>query len=574
MSEENEVSLYDYIKVISKWKWFIIIGTSVCILTAGIVTLLLPRVYETRATLAVEGSVTPDVEIGILSVPTGLSLDKFFNFLPNNRDLNLEVIRSLGLDKSPDELTPQALSETVTFSLDKDSRTITINTRYNHPEKAKDIADTMAEVVKEHYQVLNEAEILQSQALIDEQLNLARASLLEAEKNLEAFEETVDVDSLKIEIQARVSQETSLTEEYSSITIFLVEEEAGLARTEEEIEKIDEQLSLARASLLEAEKNLESFKETVDVDSLKKEIQARVSQETSLTQEYSQIMMFLVEEEAGLATTQEELQKQDRFYVLSKSIAEDPSYEDILARLSKEDIAALQAVKGESQQINPVYLNLEQIATNARISVARAKAKKLLVTERIEENRVASSKLRLQLAEREGEWEHLTEAHNLAKKLLLKAQIEENRVASSKLRLQLAEREREWEHLTEAHNLAKELLLKAKIEENRVALSKLQAQLSENEPEWVTLTEGYALTNKEYQSISNSHQGAAELLAAAKVRQLRTVGTAGAPPGPDTKRVLLIAAAVGLLATLFLAFFLDYIGRMRKLEAESKKQRN
>ena len=29
MPDENEVSLYDYIKVISKWKWFIIIGTFV-----------------------------------------------------------------------------------------------------------------------------------------------------------------------------------------------------------------------------------------------------------------------------------------------------------------------------------------------------------------------------------------------------------------------------------------------------------------------------------------------------------------------------------------------------------------
>ena len=52
--------------------------------------------------------------------------------------------------------------------------------------------------------------------------------------------------------------------------------------------------------------------------------------------------------------------------------------------MSKEDIAALQAVKGESQQINPVYLNLEQTVTNARISIARAKAKEALLEERIE----------------------------------------------------------------------------------------------------------------------------------------------------------------------------------------------
>ena len=45
MPQEDEVSLYDYIKVVSKWKWLIIVGTFDCILTAGIVTLLLPKVY-------------------------------------------------------------------------------------------------------------------------------------------------------------------------------------------------------------------------------------------------------------------------------------------------------------------------------------------------------------------------------------------------------------------------------------------------------------------------------------------------------------------------------------------------
>ncbi len=424
MPEEDEVSLYDYIKVVSKWKWFIIIGTFVCILSAGIVTLLLPKVYETRATLNMEGSVTPDVEIGVLTVPTGLSLDKFFNFPPNNRDLNLGVIRNLGLDKSPDELTPQALSQTVTFSLAKDSRTITINTRYKHPQKAKDIADTMAETMKEKYQVLNEAEISQSQNLIDEQLSLARASLLEAEENLEVF------------------------------------------------------------------------KETVDVDSLKKEIQSRVSQETSLTQEYSKITMFLVEEEAGLTRAKEELQKQDKFYLLSKSIVEDLAYRGLLDKLTKDDIAFLQKVRSESQQINPVYLNLEQTVMNARISIAASEAK--------------------------------------------------------------------------------ESLLKERIEENKVALSKLQDQLAEKEPEWETLTEGYNRTREEYQSIRSAHQGAVKLLAAAETRQLKTVGTAGVPSKPiepNTKRILLIATAVGLLAVLFLAFFLEYLAKMKKLETESKKQK-
>ena len=53
MPEEDEVSLYDYIKVISKWKRFIIIGTFVCIFTAGVVSLRLPKVYEASLDLKI-----------------------------------------------------------------------------------------------------------------------------------------------------------------------------------------------------------------------------------------------------------------------------------------------------------------------------------------------------------------------------------------------------------------------------------------------------------------------------------------------------------------------------------------
>jgi len=422
MPEEDEVSLYDYIKVISKRKWLIVIGTFACILTAAIVTLLLPRVYETRATLTMLGPDTPDVKIGALNIPTGLSLGKFFNFLPHNKDLNLEVIRKLGLDKSPDEFTPQALNQMITFSLAKTSRTITINVRYSHAQKTRNIADTMAEAMKEKYQVLNEAEISQSQNLIDEQLNLIEVSLGEAKKNLE---------------------------------------------------------------------------ETIHIDSLREEIKTRSSEETWLAQEHLEVKISLVEQEARLAKAKEELQKQDRLYVLSQSIVEDPAYEGVLDKLSKEDMLALQRVKSEGQQINPVYLNLEQTVTNARISIAGGKAK--------------------------------------------------------------------------------ESLIKQKIEENRLALSRLWTQLAEREPEWETLTEGYDLARKEYRSIRTAHQKAVELLAAAKTRQLRTVATAGVPSKPiepNTKRIILIAAAVGLLATLFLAFFLEYLAKMKKLETESKKQEN
>jgi len=149
---------------------------------------------------------------------------------------------------------------------------------------------------------------------------------------------------------------------------------------------------------------------------LRKKIQSRVSQETSLAQEYSRIRMSLVEQEARLARAEEELEKQDRFYLLSKSIVEDLAYRGLLDKLTKDDIAFLQKVRSESQQINPVYLNLEQTVVNARVSIAAAEAKEFLLKAKIEENKLALGKLQAQLAEKEPEWKTLVEGYNLAKR--------------------------------------------------------------------------------------------------------------------------------------------------------------
>jgi len=87
--------------------------------------------------------------------------------------------------------------------------------------------------------------------------------------------------------------------------------------------------------------------------------------------------------------------------------------------------------------------------------------------------------------------------------------------------------------------------------------------------------EDYDVAAGKYRNIRSVPDEAVKLLATAKMRQLKMVSSAAVPSRPiepNTKRILLIAAAVGLLAALFLAFFLEYLARMKKQEAESKKQ--
>jgi uncharacterized protein involved in exopolysaccharide biosynthesis len=47
----DEINLMDYIQVIRKRKWLIILGTLICMCAAAVVSFLIPKVYEAKAYL-------------------------------------------------------------------------------------------------------------------------------------------------------------------------------------------------------------------------------------------------------------------------------------------------------------------------------------------------------------------------------------------------------------------------------------------------------------------------------------------------------------------------------------------
>ena len=58
---DDEIQLIDYLRVIWKWKWLIILGTFVCMVVAGVVSFNMPKIYEVSMT----------IEPGIIGVDKG-----------------------------------------------------------------------------------------------------------------------------------------------------------------------------------------------------------------------------------------------------------------------------------------------------------------------------------------------------------------------------------------------------------------------------------------------------------------------------------------------------------------------
>ena len=93
MPNYEEVDLMDYLKVVWKWKYLIIIGTVVCAAIAGVVSLSLPKVYET----------TEVIEIGKV-VGSSLTNVKAVKSIMESESFADEVIHTLNLNENPRHL--------------------------------------------------------------------------------------------------------------------------------------------------------------------------------------------------------------------------------------------------------------------------------------------------------------------------------------------------------------------------------------------------------------------------------------------------------------------------------------
>ena len=82
----DEINLMDYIQVIRKRKWLIITGTLLCVVVAGIVSLLMPKIYRGEATFKITAKeiITAKEMVSIIG---NLDKEKLKQVLPKTYNL-------------------------------------------------------------------------------------------------------------------------------------------------------------------------------------------------------------------------------------------------------------------------------------------------------------------------------------------------------------------------------------------------------------------------------------------------------------------------------------------------------
>ena len=119
---DDEVQLIDYLRVIWKWKWLIILGTFLCMVVAGVVSFNMPKIYEVSMT----------IEPGII----GVNRDGKFIYLDSRDNIEGKIKEGLYNRRIQKALNINPLETDIKFEVrpQKGTNFIKVTSEWKDPE--------------------------------------------------------------------------------------------------------------------------------------------------------------------------------------------------------------------------------------------------------------------------------------------------------------------------------------------------------------------------------------------------------------------------------------------------------
>ena len=188
---EKEIELTDYLNVLWKRKWLIIIPTFFCAMAAGVISFLLPPVWEVDAVIQVSTFITPTGE-GQYNEVLLINPKNIANQI-NRESYNHLIAAELNLDAT--ELT-RLKGENI------DTKLVRISTNTNEVEKAKLILLALANRLKRKLDNRADNEIQR----IDSQVNSKETEKLRIEEIINVYTNKLNIiKQRKKEIEKEIS---------------------------------------------------------------------------------------------------------------------------------------------------------------------------------------------------------------------------------------------------------------------------------------------------------------------------------------------------------------------------------
>jgi len=318
VTQEDEIDLREYIKVIIKRKKFILSFFSIAIILAAIIVSVTPKTYKATATImitpsAIQSVFSPIKELGggnagDKASPWDISIATHVNLLKSNLVLE-RTIEKLNLkDRSGREMAIEDLARKLSIKKAIGESVIELEATDVDPQEASNIVNAWAEQYVEYSQELVMGEINGIGDFVMTQFEASQKDLLKAEEAVKDFRKSNKLDLMGAELRMKKGK-------------------------------------------------LNGYKNELDGTGLA----IKTNEET-------------------LHGLKEQIAKQKKYIILSKAITDDALWQ----MSSKEDgLSGLDKKGLRSEDINPIYQDLETRIVNGEIEVNTLKAREELLNKSI-----------------------------------------------------------------------------------------------------------------------------------------------------------------------------------------------
>ncbi len=268
--QEDTVNLLDYWRVIWKRRWLIGNICSVTVITAMVVSFLMPKIYESTATLLPQldskdagglgallsatgaGGMAQNLGVALPGVPA-TPTDIFVAML-KSRIMADDVIKQFNLMEYYEAKTMQdarkALERATNIKVSK-QKVINITVEDKDPQRAADIANFYVSNLDRLNRTLNVSKAAQNRAFIEKRLAETQANLVKAEEALKDFQtrnKTVAVEAQsKAMIEAAAMIQGQITAQEVQLQVmssYLSPDHPEFVRVRSGIEELRKQLHL------------------------------------------------------------------------------------------------------------------------------------------------------------------------------------------------------------------------------------------------------------------------------------------------------------------------------------------
>lgn len=560
---EDEINLRDYIKVLIKRKKIILVIFFICVITAAIMSLRIPRVYQAVASVMIMPS-----RVQTALSPTQISLDakketrtgEYFSQRPSislsthkallkSNVVLEEVIDKLKLtDKSGKALAAGSLSGKLNIEETKETNILQLEAEDNKPKIAKELANTWAQEYIKYSQRLISGEIKGSGDFIADQFEIARQNLTQAEKAVNDFNVKEGLSLMKIELKEKQSKLES-----SYINIHKLEFQ--LTEKKELLQKINEDIAaMTKDGVWLGSFNIKSFPRTHFVKrglSISQHSLRRKTLETKLNLEKTE-----EKHDNFINNFKIELLRQE-VTNLRKTLLNDKSVLAEVTQLSKTTEANLES-KGSLDRLKnmqgPISQNLPDSTVWEILSLEERynffKTRQQSLESKVKQEEVELKTLEKTLFDYENKLKTLDEDLNRAKAnydfYLGKFKSLEN--AKNSTELEIVDIKFQLSRL-------KELVKKIETE-----VRGLKKEINQKESRLTHLTRQVEIYKRTYDNLSAKIEDA-RIAKAVELGEVKVISPAIEPKSPikpNKRQMVAISGIIGLFLGVFVAFFQEF----------------